>query len=208
MARKKDAKTYTLLNPDGSLAPDYYKKTFSQSIKDALGKTVEELMRENEAEIARGNEKVEQLRTERENADENQRPSIERQIQVEQDNIDRLEQQNERFRNRMALKERIKEIFKKYGLTAFFVLAAVGAIIGVIVSNLKNGLATLGRGLGNGLKAIGKKLGQILPGMVGAIASFIFRTAGEAIGFLGKHAWLLFVAVVMFAVEQFKKKRS
>ena len=65
---------------------------------------------------------------------------------------------------------------------------SVGVIIGAIVSNLKNGLATLGRGLGNGLKAIGKKLGQILPGMVATIASCIFRTAEEVIGFLGKHA--------------------
>ena len=70
-------------------------------------------------------------------------------------------------------------IFEKYGLTAFSVLAAVGFITGVIISNLKNGLATLGRSLGNGLKAIGKKLRQILPGMVGAIAIFIFRTAGR-----------------------------
>ena len=58
------------------------------------------------------------------------------------------------------------------------------------------------------MKAIGTKLGQILPGMLGAIASFIFRTAGEVLGFLGKHAWLLIVAVVMFAIGQFKKKRS
>ena len=79
-------------------------------------------------------------------------------------------------------------IFKKYGLTAFSLLTSVGVIIGAIVSNLKNGLATLGRGLGNGLKAIGKKLGQILPGMVATIASCIFRTAEEVIGFLGKHA--------------------
>ena len=79
-------------------------------------------------------------------------------------------------------------IFKKYGLTALSVLTSVGVILGAIVSNLKNGLASFGRGLGNGLKAIGKKLGQIFPGIVGAIASFIFRTAGEVIGFLGKHA--------------------
>ena len=75
-------------------------------------------------------------------------------------------------------------------------------------SRHKNGLATLGRGLGNGLKAIGKKLGQILPGMLGAIVSFIFRTAGEDLGFLGKHAWLLIVAVVMYVIKQFKKKRG
>jgi hypothetical protein len=63
------------------------------------------------------------------------------------------------------------------------------------------------KGVGNGLKTIGKKLGEILPGMVGAIASFIFRTAGEVVGFLAKNAWILIVAVVLYFVEQYKKKR-
>ena len=58
------------------------------------------------------------------------------------------------------------------------------------------------------MKAIGKKLGQILPGMLGAIVSFIFRTAGEVLGFLGKHAWLLIVVVVMYVTEQFKKSEA
>ena len=72
---------------------------------------------------------------------------------------------------------------------------------------LKKGLTNVAKGVGNGLKAIGKKIGDILPGMIGAIASFIFKTAGEVIGFLGKNAWLLIVAVVIYLVEQFKKKK-
>ena len=64
-------------------------------------------------------------------------------------------------------------------------------VIGVIVSSLTKGLASLGRGVGNGLKTLGQKLGQILPGMIGAIVSFLFKTAGEVIGFLGKNAWLI-----------------
>ena len=136
--------------------------------------------------------------------------ATERQSELEEvmSDIQRREVENEEIRDNMRLRERMTETFKKHGLTAFSVLSALGVVIGVIVSNLKNGLATLGRGLDNGLKAVGKKLGEILPGMVGAIASFLFKTAGEVIGFLGKHAWLLIVAVVMFAVEQFKKKRS
>ena len=106
----------------------------------------------------------------------------------------------------MSLRDRVKYIFKKYGFTAFAVLSAVGAVIGVIVSNLKRGLSKLGKGIGNGFKALGKKLGEILPGMIGAIASFIFKTAGEAIGFLAKNAWLLIVAVVVYFVEQVKNK--
>jgi len=76
----------------------------------------------------------------------------------------------------------------------------------VFLSNLKSGLSKLGKGIGDGLKAIGKKLGEILPDLIGTIASFIFRTAGEVISFLGKNAWLLVVAVVVYAVEQFKRK--
>ena len=60
----------------------------------------------------------------------------------------------------------------------------------------------------HGLKELGTKLGQILPGMVGAIASFIFRTAGEVIGFLAKNAWLLVVGLVLLAVEQLKNKKK
>ena len=108
----------------------------------------------------------------------------------------------------MPLKERVKEIFKKHGFTVVAVLTAIGVVIDAIVSSLENGLATLGKGTGNGLKAIGKKLGQSLPGMIGVIVRFIFRAAGQVIGFLGKNAWLLIVAVVIFAIEQFKKKRD
>ena len=105
----------------------------------------------------------------------------------------------------LPLRDRIKEIFKKHGFTAVSVLTAIVVVIGVIVSNLKAGLTSVAKGVGNGLKELGKKLGQILPGMIGAIASFIFRTAGEVIGFLAKNAWLLVVGLVLLAVEQFKK---
>ena len=80
--------------------------------------------------------------------------------------------------------------------------SAVGVIIGAIVANLKNG-----KGVGNGLKTIGKKLGEILLGLVGAIASSVFRTAGEVVSFFAKNAWLLIVGVVIYLVEQFKKKK-
>ena len=106
----------------------------------------------------------------------------------------------------MSLRDRVKAIFKKYGFTVFAVVSAVGLVIGVIVSNLKKGLTSLGKGVGGALKTIGKKIGEILPGMIGAIASFVFKTAGEAVGFLVKHAWLLILAAVMFMIEKFKKK--
>jgi len=105
----------------------------------------------------------------------------------------------------MSLKDRIKRVFEKYGFTVVSVAIAVSTVIGVIISQLKNGLSSVAKGVGNGLKTLGKKLGQILPGMIGAIASFIFKTAGEVVSFVAEHAWLLIVAVVVFVVEKIKK---
>ena len=87
------------------------------------------------------------------------------------------------------------------------IVAAVGTVIGVIVSNLKAGLTNVAKGVGSGLKEVGKKISQILPGMIGAIVSFLFRAAGEAVGSLAKHAWLLIILVVTLVIEQFKKNR-
>ena len=108
----------------------------------------------------------------------------------------------------MSLRDRVKLIFKKYGFTVFAVVSAVGLVIGVVVSNLKKGLTSLGKGVGGALKNIGKKIGEILPGMIGAIASFIFKTAGEAVGFLVKHAWLLILAAVTIMIEKLKSRRA
>ena len=68
------------------------------------------------------------------------------------------------------------------------------------ISNLEND------DLGNGLKEVGKKLANILPGLIGTIISFIFKAAGEVISFLGKNAWLLITAVVIFLVERISKR--
>ena len=122
---------------------------------------------------------------------------IEEQLDIEHEEI---------FSRLQSMKRQVKYIFEKYGFTIVGILTAVGTIIGVIVSNLTNGLSGIAKGLGNGLKALGKKIAQILPGMVGAIASFLFKTAGEVFGFLAKNSWLLILFVVTFAVEQYTKK--
>ena len=107
----------------------------------------------------------------------------------------------------MSLRDRIKAIFKKHGFTLTAIVIAVTVVISVLAANLKNGLTTLGSKFVGTLKDVGRKLGQILPGLVGAIASFIFKAAGEAIGFLAKNAWLLIVAVVVYFVEKLKNRR-
>ena len=95
-----------------------------------------------------------------------QKNILNHQIEKLQGERDRLRAENERLQARndeiegnMTMRDKVKRIFKKYG-------SAVGVVIGVIVSNLKNGLSTVGKKVGNGLKDIGKKLGQILPRII------------------------------------------
>ena len=201
--KRKGGKSYPLVKSDGQ-PNDKLPKT----IKDSLGPTAKKVIEVNEIEITRRREKVKELESSRSEAGPSQRENIDRNIDQQREEIENLERENEVIEERMSLRDRVKAIFKKYGFTAFAVISAVGAVIGVILSNLKSGLSKLGKGVGNGLKAIGKKLGEILPGMIGAIANFIFKTAGEAIGFLAKNAWLLIVAIVVYFVEQVKNKHK
>ena len=197
--KRKGGKSYPLFKTDGQ-PNDKLPKT----VKESLGPSAEEVITSNEREITRRKENVKELESSRKEAGPGQRENIDRNIEQQREEIENLERENEVIEERLSIRDRVKAIFKKYGFTAFAVLSAVGAVIGVIVSNLKSGLSKLGKGVSNGFKAIRKKLGEILPGMIGAIASFIFKTAGEAIGFLAKNAWLLIVAVVVYFVEQVK----
>ena len=61
--------------------------------------------------------------------------------------------------------------------------------------------------MGSGLKEVGSKLGSLLPGLIGKIVGFLFKTAGQAIGFLAEHTWLLILAAVVFIFEKYIKGR-
>ena len=199
---KRDKGKYHLLfNSDGEVNEKLPKK-----IIKALGTPAEDIIITKEEEISRRENKIKELQASRETASENQREQIDANIEEQQNEISRLEAENEIIEERMSLRDRVKLIFKKYGFTVFAVVSAVGLVIGVIVNNLQKGLTSLGKGVGGALKNIGKKIGEILPGMIGAIASFIFKTAGEAVGFLAKHAWLLILAAVTIMIEKLKKK--
>ena len=192
---RNKGKSYQLIKGNGNLN-DKLPKT----IVDSLGQSAEEIVETNEEEITRRQERIDELQEQRATiSDENQRENLNQTIAENLDAISQLERANEEIEQRMTLRDRIKAIFKKYGFTVLAVASAVGVVIGVIVANLKNGLKSLGKGVGNGLKTIGKKLGEILPGLVGAIASFVFRTAGEVIGFLAKNAWLFIWCRYLFS---------
>ena len=122
---------------------------------------------------------------------------------------DRLEQ-TERdlgLEDRRSLREKIKEIFKKYGVTVTAIFLAAGATIGAVIGAITNALKKLGKSLANGLKTLGAKAASALPGIIGAIASFLFKTAASVIGYLAEHTWLLILAVVAFLFQKLMKKR-
>ena len=201
---KRDrGKYHPLFNSDGEV-----NEKLPKTIIKALGPPAEDIIRTKEEEISRRAKKIEELQASLETASENQRENIVADIEEQENEKSRLEAENERIEERMSLRDRVKLIFKKYGFTLFAVVSAVGLVIGVIVNNLKKGLTSLGKGVGGALKNIGKKIGEILPGMIGAIASFVFKTAGEAVGFLAKNAWLLILAAVMFMIEKFKRNKA
>ena len=198
---------HPIVGEDGNVL-DNINKRLPKTLRNALGKTVEEIVTERIIENARAEERIKELHEQRENAFPDDYDRIDAAIEREKEGINERNQENEAIEEKLPLRQRIKAIFKRYGFTAIAVATAIATVIGVIVSNLKAGLTKVAKGVGNGLKELGKKLGEILPGMIGVIASFIFRTAGEVIGFLAKNAWLLIVGLVVLAVEQLKNKRK
>ena len=106
------------------------------------------------------------------------------------------------------LGERIKEIFKKYGVTVVSVGIAIGAIIGAVFNKLASGIKSVTKKLDDGITKLGDQIKSILPGLLGAIVKFVFDTAGKVISFLGEHAWLLILAVAAFLIKKtIKRKR-
>ena len=179
-----------------------------EQIKSALGPERDMLIVQKEKEIE---ELHKSIREDEEIANnENEQPSVRERarekIAEKLEQIDALENERDELEERVSLREKVKNIFKKYGFTVTAVFLAVGTVIGVIVDSLTKGLKSVATGVGNGLKELGKKIAGILPGLIGAIVSFIFKTAGSVISFLGKNAWLLILGVAVFMVERFQKK--
>ena len=125
-------KYHRLFNSDGEV-----NEKLPKTITNVLGPRAEDIVEAKEEEITRREKKIEELKASRETASENQREQIDANIEEQQNEISRLEAENERIEERMSLRDRVKLIFKKYGFTVFAVVSAVGLVIGVIVSNLK-----------------------------------------------------------------------
>ena len=133
--------------------------------------------------------------------------AAEERVAARNEELARLQTQIAEREAAMPLRERVKEIFKKYGVTAASIFIAAGVTIGAVIGAITNALKTMGKQLANGLKAVGAKAASALPGLIGAIVSFLFKTAGQAIGYLAEHTWLLILAAVVFIFEKYIKRR-
>ena len=201
-------RAYPLFTKDKDTGGQRLNPILPRQIKSALGPEREILIIQKEKEIE---ELHKSIREDEEIANnENEQPSVRERarekIAEKLEQIDALENERDELEERVSLREKVKNIFKKYGFTVTAVFLAVGTVISVIVNSLIKGLKSVATGVGNGLKELGKKIAEILPGLIGAIVSFIFKTAGSVISFLSKNAWLLILGVAVFTVERLKKK--
>ena len=133
--------------------------------------------------------------------------AAEERVAARNEEIARLQTQIPEREDAMPLRERIKEIFKKNGLTITAVLLAAGVTIGAVVGSITSALKATGNAMAGGLKDLGAKLGSLLPGLIGKIAHVLFKTAAKAVGFLAEHTWLLILAAVAFVAEKYVKKK-
>jgi len=135
-----------------------------------------------------------------------ERQDAEARVEERNEELARLQTQIAEREEAMPLRERIKEIFKKHGVTVTAIVIAAGVTIGTVVSSITKGLKAAGKATANGLKQIGAKLGSLLPGLIGQVAHFLFNTASKAVGFLTEHTWLIILAEVAFLFEKYIKR--
>ena len=139
--KRLDERPVSLFRADGEL-----NAKLPKTIKESLGPPAEKIVETNEEEIARRNKKISELQDQLEKtSDEHMRDNLNQTIAEDQDMIAQLEIENEKIKQRMTLRDRVKAIFGKYGFTVLAVASAVGLVIGAIVTNLKNGLRPLAK---------------------------------------------------------------
>ena len=164
-----------------------------------------EEVKEREEEIKKQNEEDEKIIND-ENAFPQDKGAAQERIAQRNEELADLQTLIQEREEAIPLREKIKAIFKKYGVTVASIFLAAGVTIAAVIGTITNALKKLGTELGNALKTIGAKAASALPGLIGAIVNFLFKAAGSAIGFLAEHTWLLILAVVAFLFQKLMKK--
>ena len=92
-----------------------------------------------------------------ENADPEERKIAQQKIAAIDFEIRRIDSELQENSSLGSLREMVKEIFKKYGLTLAGIFAAAGATIGAILGVITKALKDMGKKIANGLKTLGQK---------------------------------------------------
>ncbi|KAL9986434.1 hypothetical protein ACROYT_G000582 [Oculina patagonica] len=113
-------------------------------------------LKEQEDELKRQNEEDKKI-IEDENASPTDKQAAEERVAERTEKLGRLQTQIAERERALPLRERIKEIFKKYGVTVTAILLAAGVTIGSVIGAITNSLKATGKALGKGLSDIGSK---------------------------------------------------
>ena len=173
------------------------------SVKRSLTDEKRKQLEKDNKEVEKANKEDRKIINDRD-ADPDEKRRAEERVAFREREIRQIATQLEKNK---SLSEKVKEIFKKYGVTVTAIFLAAGVTIGAVIATITNALKAMGKQMANGLKALGAKAASALPGLIGAIVSFLFKTAGKVLGFLAEHTWLLIFAVVVFLVENYIKRR-
>jgi len=133
-----------------------------------------------------------------------------------------------------TLAERLRTLFREQGVTIASLLTALGFIISTIVLSIQNALGGGGimpapsptiptehgaavwvkkqlKTLAGWLKTLAEKVAAALPGIIGAIVSWLLKTAGVAATWLAEHRSLAIALVAMAIVwlrgDHYRKNR-
>ncbi|KAL9955734.1 hypothetical protein ACROYT_G037101 [Oculina patagonica] len=137
----------------GLAAKESERNTFQERLNDT--RALDDL-KEKEAELKQQNEE-DQAVIEDENASPTNKQAAEERVAERTEELGRLQTQIAERERALPLRERIKEIFKKYGVTVTAILLAAGVTIGSVIGAITNSLKATGKALGKGLSDIGSK---------------------------------------------------
>ena len=113
-------------------------------------------LKEQESHLQRLNEE-DQAIIQDEMASSFDKEAAEERVAARNEELARLQTQIAEREDAMPLRERIREIFKKYGVTVASIFLAAGITIGAVVGAITNALKAMGKQIANGLKTLGAK---------------------------------------------------
>ena len=122
-----------------------------------------EEIKEREEEIKKQNEEDEKILND-ENTFPQDKQAAEERIAQRNEELSGLQTLIQEREEAMPLREKIKEIFKKNGVTVASIFLATGVTIAAVIATMTNSLKNLGKDLGNGLGSKGLMLCPVLLG--------------------------------------------